>query len=148
MTDEPAGDDSADDGADQRGDADRLGVMLKRMAEQIAADAERAGPADPPRALNRKKRGHCSRLTPARKAAKARSTATKRPKNTICRHAAETDIAQASAAARRDGRSGHIAERGESRILARPNSPHCLRALPRAPRKRSPIGCRAHAGRR
>ena len=37
----------------------------------------------PPSALKTRKRGQGRRLTPARKAAKARRTATKRPKNTI-----------------------------------------------------------------
>ena len=44
MGDEAAGDERADDGGDQRGDADRAGVMLEGEAEEIAAEPEDASP--------------------------------------------------------------------------------------------------------
>ena len=44
MGDEAAGDENADEGGDQRGEADRTGVMLERSPEKKAAEPEDASP--------------------------------------------------------------------------------------------------------
>jgi hypothetical protein len=76
-------DEADDDRQRQHGPADWSGNAAYALAEQVTPVPNIVAQVIPPAALKMKKRQGASPFAPASSAAKARSSATKRPKNTI-----------------------------------------------------------------